>query len=284
MSTPCIRLIALDLDGTLLDSSAEIPEANLRAIQAATDRGIEVAIVTGRRFDFARPVVEQIACPVTMIVNNGALIRSQDGTTHLRHLLPRQTALALLGQMSHYRRRAALVFDRLRENQVVYEEIEWDNPRRRPYLLRNREYIAQVSPIEEALTEDPIQLMYSGEPPLMRAAEAVLRASPERDSFSLAVTYYDRLDFAMLDVLHPGCSKGTTLAKWAARRGYSRDQVMAIGDNLNDVEMLEFAGLPVVMANSVAELKERGWRETLTNDQAGVAAAIEEYLLKNSGC
>ena len=277
-----IRLIALDLDGTLLTSSAEIPEANLRAIQAAVDCGIEVAIVTGRRFDFARPVAEQIPCPITMIVNNGALVRSKDGTTHLRHLLPRKTALELLGQMELYRRRAALVFDRLRENQVIYEEIEWHNPRRRAYLQRNRQYIAQVSPLENALTEDPIQLMYTGEPQQMRAAEAVLRASPLRDSFSLAVTYYDHFDFGMLDVLHPGCSKGATLAQWTAQRGYSRQQVMAIGDNFNDLEMLQFAGLPVVMANSVPELKNMGWRHTLSNDHAGVAAAIETYALKNS--
>jgi len=277
-----IRLIALDLDGTLLNSSAEIPDANLRAIQAATDAGIEVAIVTGRRFDFARPVAEQIPCALTMIVNNGAVVRSKDGTTHLRRLLPRETALDLMGQMERYRRRAALVFDRARENQVIYEEIEWHDPRRRAYLQRNREYIAQVSPLENALTEDPIQLMYTGEPAQMHAAEAVLRASPLRDFFSLAVTYYDRMNFGMLDVLHPGCSKGATLAQWSARRGYSRDEVMAIGDNFNDVEMLEFAGLPVVMANSVPELKNMGYRQTLSNDHAGVAAAIESYALRNS--
>jgi len=277
-----IRLIALDLDGTLLNSSSEIPEANLRAIQAAVNCGIEVALVTGRRFDFARPVAEKIPCPLTMIVNNGAVVRSKDGETHLRHLLPRATALELLGQMESYRRRAALVFDRPRENQVVYEEIEWHDPRRRPYLMRNKEFIAQVSPLEDALIEDPIQLMYTGEPKTMRAAEAVLRASPLRDSFSLAVTYYDRMEFAMLDVIHPGCSKGATLAEWAARGGYAREEVMAIGDNFNDLEMLEFAGVPVVMANSVPELKNMGWRETLSNDHAGVAAAIETYALDRS--
>jgi Cof subfamily protein (haloacid dehalogenase superfamily) len=282
MTASRIRLIALDLDGTLLSSSSEIPEDNLRAIQAAVDAGIEVALVTGRRFDFARPIAEMIPCPVTMIVNNGALVRSRDGTTHLRHLLPRRTALELLGQMETFRRRAALVFDRVRENQVIYEEIEWHNPRRRPYLLRNREYIAQVSPIEMALTEDPIQLMYSGDPAMMRSAEALLRASPLRDSFSLAVTYYDHMDFAMIDLIHPGCSKGATLAEWTARRGYLPAEVMAIGDNYNDREMLEFAGLPVVMANAVSELKNRGWRETLSNDRAGVAAAIDAYAL-NAG-
>ena len=277
-----IRLIALDIDGTLLNSSAQLPEANLRAIKAAVAAGIEVALVTGRRFDFARPIADLIPCPLTMIVNNGALVRSKDGATHMRNLLPRETALDLLGHMSGYRSGAALVFDRLRENQVIYEEIDWQDPRRRPYLLRNRDFIAQISPLEDALTEDPIQLMYSGSPKTMRAAEAALRTAPNRESFSLAVTYYDHVDFAMLDVIHPGCSKGATLAEWTARRGFSREEVMAVGDNFNDVEMLEFAGVPVVMANSVSELKKMGWRQTLTNDLGGVAAAIEAYALGNS--
>ena len=276
-----IRLIALDLDGTLLNSSSELPEANLHAIEAAVARGIEVALVTGRRFDFALPVANKIPCPLTLIVNNGALVRTKDGATHLRHLLPRETALDVLGHMARYRRSAAVVFDRPRENQVIYEEIDWADPRRRPYLLRNRDFIAQVSPLENAVTEDPIQVMYSGSPGIMRTAEAVLRAAPNRSEFSLAVTYYERFDFAMLDVIHPRCSKGATLAEWTARRGLSRDQVMAIGDNFNDIEMLEFAGLPVVMGNSVIELKAMGWRETLSNDQGGVAAAIEAYALEN---
>jgi Cof subfamily protein (haloacid dehalogenase superfamily) len=277
-----IRLIALDIDGTLLDSSAEVPEANLRAIEAAVSRGIEVALVTGRRFDFALPVAAKIPCPLTMIVNNGALVKSKDGATHLRHLLPRETARDVLRHMPAHRRGAAVVFDRPRENQVIYEEIDWEDPRRKPYLLRNREFIAQISPLEDSLTEDPIQVMYSGPVEPMRAAEAALHAAPNRASFALAVTYYERHDFLMLDVIHPCCSKGATLAEWAARRGLAREEVMAVGDNFNDREMLEFAGLPVVMGNGVPELKTLGWRETLSNDQDGVAVAIETYALGNS--
>jgi len=283
MTNTPIRLIGLDIDGTLLDTFSEIPAVNLHAIQAAVEQGIEVALVTGRRFDFARPVAEKIPCPLTMIVNNGAVVRAKDGTTHMRRLLSQSTALEVLTQMSPFRKRAALVFDRPRENQVVYEQIEWNDPRRRPYLLRNREYISEVSPIENALTEDPIQVMYSGEIGRMRTAEAILRSLPNRDEFSLAVTYYDRMDFAMIDVIHPNCSKGATLAEWAARQGYAREEVMAIGDNLNDVEMLQFAGVPIVMGNSVPELKALGYRETLSNDDGGVAAAIETYALGKSG-
>ena len=274
-----VRFIALDIDGTLLDGASALPEANRRAVEAAVAQGIEVALVTGRRFDFALPIAQQMDCPLTMIVNNGALVKSTDGTTHLRKLLDRETAHAVLLRTPEFREGAAVVFDRLRANQVVYERINWDDPLRRPYFLRNREFISQISPLEDSLTEDPIQVMFTGRIEAMRQAEKSLHCAPERANFALAVTYYEERDFGMVDVIRPNCSKGATLAEWTAQRGFSREDVMAIGDNFNDREMLEFAGLPVVMGNGVPELKVLGWRETLSNDDGGVAAAITEYAL-----
>jgi len=79
-------------------------------------------------------------------------------------------------------------------------------------------------------------------------------------------------------VLPKGVTKGSTLAEWAARRGIAREDVMAIGDNFNDREMLEFAGVPVVMGNAIPELKSMGWPVTLSNDENGVAEAIRTYV------
>lgn len=277
-----VRLIAIDIDGTLLDSRWHLPEANRKAIADAVERGIEVALVTGRRFDFALPIALQLCCPLTMIVNNGALIKSKDGRTHLRHLLPRETARNVLLATPEFRAEAAVVFDRPRENQVIFEQLDWEDPARKGYLERNREFIAQVSPLADCLTEDPIQVMFTGPVERMREAEALLRSLPIAGRFALAVTEYESRNFGMVDVIHPACSKGAALAEWTALRGYAREEVMAIGDNFNDREMLEFAGVPVVMGNSVPELKRLGWRETLSNDQSGVAAAIEAYALSQT--
>jgi Cof subfamily protein (haloacid dehalogenase superfamily) len=279
MAKTTVRLIALDIDGTLLDSFSKLPEANLRALAAATARGIEVVLVTGRRYDFALPIARQIPCPLTMIVNNGALVKSLEGATFLRHLLPSATAREVLRVTPEFRRGTAVVFDRPRANQVVFEEIDWEDPQRKDYYLRNRDFISRVAPLEDCLTEDPIQVMCSGSVGEMRRAEEALRGLQAKIPFSLAVTYYEHRDFGMVDVICPNCSKGSTLAEWTAQRGYTRGEVMAIGDNHNDLEMLEFAGLPVVMGNCVAELKTQGWRQTLSNDDGGVAAAIETYAL-----
>ena len=122
--------------------------------------------------------------------------------------------------------------------------------------------------------------MVCGKVAPMRDAEAVVVAAQEVHEFKVASTVYESRDFAMIDVLHPRCSKGAALAEWAALRGLAREEVMAIGDNHNDLEMLSFAGIPVVMGNCVAALRNFGWHETASNDHNGVAAAIEQFALR----
>ena len=85
-----------------------------------------------------------------------------------------------------------------------------------------------------------------------------------------------------MDLLNAGCSKGHALERWANHRGIDRSEVMAIGDNYNDVEMLTFAGHPVIMGNASDDLKQNGWTVTLHHDEHGVAATIEQVLESNA--
>jgi Cof subfamily protein (haloacid dehalogenase superfamily) len=275
-----VKLIAIDIDGTLLDSQWQIPEANSQAIVEAIARGIEVILVTGRRFDFARPVAVRLPCELLLIVNNGALIKSLDGQTHFRSLLSAATARGVLKATTEYRTGAALVFDRPKTAQIVLEHIDWNDPVRHAYYERNSEFISQVTPLEDALSEDPIQVMFSGGWNTIRELQQILQNAPAALEYTLAITEYENKDFSILDVISPSCSKGATLKEWTRRRGIAREDVMAVGDNWNDHDMLEFAGLPVVMGNCVPELKSRGWPVTLTNDEGGLAAAIRTYAFK----
>src|SRR5215475_11027948 len=228
-----IRLIALDIDGTLLDSSWQLSDANRAAVAKATGRGIEVALVTGRRYDFAMPVAQQLDCPLTMIVNNGALIRTADGKTHLRHLLTQDTARSVLLSTKTWREGAAVIFDRPVENQIMLESLREDDSIRYAYYKRNLAHIGIVSPLENSLTEDPIQVMFSGTVTEMRAAESILRNADFASGYRLAFTIYDTRDFAMIDVLPANCTKGSSLAEWAARQGLQRGEILAVGDNHN---------------------------------------------------
>jgi Cof subfamily protein (haloacid dehalogenase superfamily) len=274
-----IRFIALDIDGTLLNSNFAVSPLNRAAIAEASRRGIEVALVTGRRYDFAMPVAAQIDSPLTMIVNNGALVRTKEGQTLLRHLLPRATARRVLQATVLWREATAVVFDRPQANQVILQSIDWEDPTRGGYYRRNREFLAEAMPLESCLYEDPIQVMYTGSVAAMREAELTLRRVQFAEEFALAATVYEDRDFSMIDVIHAGVTKGTTLAEWTATRRIAREEILAIGDNHNDLEMLSFAGVPVVMENGVPELKQRGWHVTRSNDEDGVAAAIERFAL-----
>jgi Cof subfamily protein (haloacid dehalogenase superfamily) len=278
-----VKLIAMDIDGTLLDGNSQVPDANRDAIVEAVAQGIEVVLVTGRRFDFARPIAEHLPCELHLIVNNGALIKSKSGETHLRHVLSSSTARKVLEETPEFRSGAAVVFDRLSENQVIMEHVDWDDPLRGGYFRRNREYIAEIAPLTDCLDgTDPIQVMFVGGCRRMREAMRRLEELPLANEFTLALTEYENRDLSILDVLRRGVSKGAALTEWARRRGIQREAVMAIGDNWNDRDMLEFAGLPIVMGNSVPELKSLGWAVTLSNDQAGVAHAIRTHALKKT--
>jgi Cof subfamily protein (haloacid dehalogenase superfamily) len=278
-----IRLIALDLDGTVLDSRGQIPDANRTAIARAIEAGVEVAIATGRRYEFARPIFERLPAPLTLILSNGAIVKSHEGQTLMRRLLPRMAAHAIILRTREHRASAALVFDRPREGQLIFETIDWNDPRHRLFFEANRPFVSERSPLEEALTEDPVQLMFTGTCVAMRGLFNGLRhrapSESEGDGYSVALTEYEHRDFSLVDVMQAGCSKGSALAAWAERQGLSSSEVMAVGDNLNDLEMLEFAGTPIVMGNAIGDLRTRGWTTTATNDEAGVAKAIETFVL-----
>jgi Cof subfamily protein (haloacid dehalogenase superfamily) len=276
-----IKLIALDIDGTLLDSSSQLPGENIRAVVEARAQGIEILLVSGRRFDFARSIGEQLPCELHLIVSNGSLIKSKMGETLQRLLLPSDSARRVLEATPEFRSGAAVVFDRPRAGQVVLEHADWDDPFRGGYFRRNREFIAEVSPLTACLDgEDPIQVMYTGMCRTVRQAKQALEALPIAGEYTLALTEYESRDLSILDVLRHGVTKGVAVKEWTRRRGIAREEVMAIGDNWNDREMLEFAGLPVVMGNSIPELKTLGWAITLSNDENGVAEAIRRYALK----
>ena len=274
-----IRLIAIDVDGTLLDTRGQIPQANIDAIHDAVRAGIHIALVTGRSYPFARPIADPLPASLTLIVSNGAVERDMDGSRVARRLLDRQIARAVLDSTRPFRELAALVFDRDADRQVMFETMDWEHPGRKAYWARNQSLIAQSVPLEDALVEDPIQVMFNGGVDAMRSLHCALHG--EANGFAVSLTEYPHRDFSLIDVTAPTATKGRALAWRAAQLGISREEVMAVGDNFNDLEMLEFAGLPVIMANAVDGLKQRGWTMTGDNESAGLAEAIRLYALSN---
>jgi Cof subfamily protein (haloacid dehalogenase superfamily) len=272
-----IRLIGIDVDGTLLDTEGRLLDANREAIHEAAAAGIHVALVTGRSYPFARPVAEPLPPGITLIVSNGAVERAMDGTVLARRLLDRAVARGVLEATRPYRDGAALIFDRDESGQIVFENMDWEHPARQGYWQRNQRLIARSVPLEEALVEDPIQVMFNGGVEVMRGLAETLRG--EARAFAVSLTEYEPRDFSLIDITAPTATKGQALAWRAEQLGIAREEVMAVGDNFNDLEMLEFAGRPVVMANAVDGLKQRGWHMTGHQDEAGLAEAIRKFAL-----
>ena len=275
---PPIRLLAIDIDGTLLNSQFQIPAANLEALRHAHGAGVEIILVTGRRHTFALPIAEQLGFDLWLISSNGAVTRSLSGHLFHRDLLPVATARQLCAAMRDYRGNTVITFDNETKGALVLERMDELSGSIQRWLEKNMQFIDFVVPIDKALVSDPVQAMFCGTIERMRGALQTLASCGLDDRITVLRTEYPVRDLCIVDVLNQGCSKGHAVERWAAYRGIPREQVMAIGDNYNDVEMLVFAGIPVIMGNASPELRGRGWMVTGQHDEAGVATAIERVL------
>jgi Cof subfamily protein (haloacid dehalogenase superfamily) len=275
---PPIRLLGVDIDGTLLNPEFQISPVDMAALRRAHAEGVEIVVVTGRRHTFALPIVQQLGFDLWVISSNGAVTRSLAGETFHRDLLPAETCRRLCASMQEFRGNTVLTFDMETKGAIVLEHMNELSTNIQRWLEKNLQFIDFVVPIEDSLTHDPVQAMFCGSIPRMQRALATLAASNLQKDITVLRTEYVARDLSMVDVLNQGCSKGHALERWAGYRGVPRKEVMAIGDNYNDIEMLAFAGVPFIMGNAVQELRRDGWTVTLRNDQNGVAAAIDQVL------
>ena len=285
---PPVRLVAIDMDGTLLPTIAQkIGERTARALKAAQDAGITVAIATGRRTAYTAPILEGLGlrADTPLITSNGAVIRTLGGESigscHMEACVSR----GLCGLLREFGA-VVFTFDRPGRGDLVLEDLEQTNGRISVWIEANRNAIEVVKPLENALPdgEDPIQGMVTGTLAKMREAEQALQASQWSGSCECIRTEYPSRDLSILDLLPPGVSKGWALERLAGRLEVGRNETMAIGDNWNDVDMLEWAGQGVMMGNAVPELrtmaKIRGWMQAPPNDQDGVAVVLEAAVAK----
>ena len=300
MPLPRIRLIAVDLDGTLLSHEGKVGPANRAALLAAERAGITIAIATGRRHTYALNVLRDLGLsPDTILISsNGAVVRTFGSRLVERTLMEPATARWLCGHLGEFRNALVITFDKTlptgedaRGSLVVEELADLHNSISR-WMIANEPYILRIEPIEDALNGDtPIQMMVCGTVERMRAAEALMLEHPDvapvgdtrsTGKISLNRTEYPERDLSIVDILPAGCSKGTAILRLVASRGIPQGEIMAIGDNWNDLSMLEIAGLPVLMGNAPDDLlamaAQRNWLVSGPHHADGVAEAIDTIL------
>jgi 5-amino-6-(5-phospho-D-ribitylamino)uracil phosphatase len=282
-----IRLLGLDLDGTLLNSHGQLSERNRSAIYEARRSGVKVAVVTGRRFRDARPLATELGLDVPVISHNGALTKHAETLlTVSQKLLPLESAREVLrvGKASGADALVSidpeglglLLYDRISEgNKALANYIEWSTRVSGNDIV---ESVRRVESLEAYLEVPPVHISFSGTCASMKRLAESLQYYLE-DKIQIFSTIYPQKDFTLLDILHPEASKGTGLKAAAEEQGLKPEEVMAIGDNFNDIEMLRYAGVGVVMGNADNELKSiEGLHVTATNDEDGVAIAIERFI------
>ena len=284
-----IKLLALDLDGTLLDSRGEITEKNIEAIRRAESAGVLVTIATGRRFRDALPVAYQLNLNAPVICHNGALLKyAETLETVAVSILNKATVGEILRVGKESGGEALLSADPHGKGVLLYDTISDKNLPLQKYVAWSKRLhgteaekaVRHVENLSDIIADhETVHISFSGACAAMTDLEAVLQTEL-KDSVNILTTVYPSLDFTLIDVLPPDASKGIGVGKLASINNLTAENVMVMGDNFNDLEMLEYAGTPVVMGNAAPELLENPkYHQTLSNDESGVALAIERFIL-----
>jgi Cof subfamily protein (haloacid dehalogenase superfamily) len=285
-----VQLVAFDIDGTLMPSvGSQMSERTMSSLRAAVAAGVEVVIATGRRAAYAMPLLTPIGlAPSTVLISsNGASTREFSGKLMDRFYLELETARALCGEMRPFGGTMVFTFDtgnKEHQRDLVLESMDRLHERIALWVEANKEHIEQVDPLERVFDrgEAPMQGMICGTVAEMTACEQHLLTTPYAAQIEMHRTEYAERDLSILDILPLGCNKGVALAKLAERRGIPREAVMAVGDNWNDLEMLRWAGQPVLMGNAsrdlLTEATRGGWHVTATNDEDGAVLALETAI------
>lgn len=286
-------MIAIDMDGTLVHPGGYVTETNQAALRHAQQAGARIVIATGRRHSYAMKILRFVGLQPDDIVlsSNGTVARTVGGSLLFRHPMPLETARWLCTQLRDFRDSFVLTFDLLGSEgedvpgALVLEELDALHGSIRSWMEANAPYIRRVQPIENALTEGeagmPIQAMLCGGLQRMLEAEALLAATQD-SRLALYRTEYPDRDLCILDILPHGCSKGSGLQRLLQLAGLTPHALMSLGDNWNDLPMLELARWPVLMGNAPAALQtlahERGWPVSGSHETDAVAHALAAHF------
>ena len=263
-----IKLIALDLDGTLLNSALKVSERNAEAVKLALDEGVKVVLATSRWYLLAKRDADHLGIDTPLICNNGAVVKRPQDSGELLHLrLDQELA----------RDFTALADERGWETFTTIEDATYMRmrpgiiPERLPAGLRVSERQA-----EEVARGQPTAVLVFGEEAVNEISQRFLPAFDGRAKFSLnRPPLYPHY----VILTHPDADKASALEMVCRELDIPLNDVMAMGDSESDLEMLRLAGLGIAVNNSPDEVKRAALHVAPANDDDGVAWAIEHFVL-----
>ena len=269
------RLIALDLDGTLLDSQLQIRPRTIEALQLAREQGVQVMIVTGRHHSAAYAYWHQLGLDLPAICCNGAYIYDfKTGKALAGDPLPPAEARAFLKLARAYPAHLMVYTDTAmvhEHDDIPLQEGMGDWAARLPENLRPR--LASVASFDELIESQAVVWKFLAVPDDTEAMEALLNEANTQGFYCV------RSGGNRIDISRAGNSKGKRLAEFIEQRGLSPDQVIAFGDQDNDREMLQLAGLGVAMGNAHEDVRASADWVTGPNDGDGIGDALQRFVL-----
>ncbi|MFZ4641087.1 MAG: Cof-type HAD-IIB family hydrolase [Nodosilinea sp.] len=276
--TTDIRLLVLDIDGTLAGESNQVSQRVLDRIQAVRQRGVEVAIATGRMYQSALRFHQMIGSTLPLIAYQGAMIKNPQSQTLHRHTpLPRSLALEMLAYLTPLEDREDLSIHLYIDDQLHVRRI-----------IEDTQAYAQRSGIEPVAAGDLSTLMATN--PAWETTK-LLALSTHTDRLAAVLhhlnQHYSSTDLyltqsieSFVEATHPQANKGEAVRFLAEELlDLARDQVMTIGDNFNDLEMLRYAGLGIAMGDAPSAVKAEADWVAPGVEAEGVAVALEQFLL-----
>ena len=272
-------LIAIDIDGTLLTSRRDISSRTLHALRRAVAAGKHVALCTGRSLNSGRPAAEKVPPSTTLIFHSGALILETLEGPLLRAVnMPRSLAIGLVDFIKE-RGYDPLVYEPVPESRYIwFERPRSANGWRERYLEANGDKAVKVEDLDRVLDRDPAQIAVAGKGSSMHDLEAELTGYGNRIGTIMSrSTLVD--DYWCMEIVPAGVSKAKALAFLGERYGIEPDRMISIGDNYNDLDMIEYAGLGVAMGNAPDPVRRAADLVAPTNDADGVAHVIDTCLL-----
>ena len=278
-----IKIIALDLDGTLLDSQKCLSEANRAALEEAAAKGVHVVPTTGRFFGMMPQAVRDLPFVRYAITINGAQVYDRETDTAIvREEIPLDMALDIIRLLEGY----DVIYDCYRSNwgwmteslQAKAEDYATDAH----YLKMVREFRNPVPELKEHLestaAEGDVQkvMLFARNTP---GSESVTKAITEAVTARFPSIKVTSSTWNNLELNIATAHKGNSLTRFAEHLGYTLDNCMALGDGTNDLSMIEAAGLGVAMSNAHPLVLAAADHVTVSNDEDGVAKAIRDFVL-----
>jgi Cof subfamily protein (haloacid dehalogenase superfamily) len=269
------KMLVLDIDGTLLDPTSTLTKRTKRAVREALASGCIVTLATGRHYASAKPFADELELQLPIILHNGALIKnSQTGEVLYHDHLPSGAAAAAVAACVERHVQPILYENAFSGDGVMTGPDEHDGPFARPYLQRKGALVRRLPYASLLPINPPLQLAVFDREQLVRAIESALSYEGCRSTVSLTSSGGYFLEF-----LSARSSKATGIRHLTEKYGLDMADVIAVGDNFNDLEMLQESGFGVAMGNAPQPVRDQAHATTGSNAEDGVAQAIERYVL-----